>query len=165
MSPRGPSRLFIYFVFFVSLLPSGSGCSSVRSSGALPFLSEAKQQDEAASTEQLCTVEMRGVGSKSKTVTVPLTEEMRVTDLLKASKAGKRYPRADVHIWRKSPLKAHEMVKLDVRFDRESGQVKYDTDYAIHPNDRVVVVERPFSIFDEAYNSLLGPILGHIGRR
>ena len=107
---------------------------------------------------------MRGVGTKAKTVKVPLTQDMRVTEVLKSSKASRKYPRANVHIWRKSPIKAHEMVKLDVRFDRESGMVKYDTDYAIHPDDRVVVVEQPFSIFDEAYNSLLGPILGHIGR-
>ena len=166
MSPRGYCRLRAFFVLSSLLLLSGSGCTSVRPSGALPLVSDPTEAEAGeVASQHVCTVEMRGVGGRSKTVDVPLTEDMRVTEVLKASKASRKYPRADVHIWRKSPMKAHEMVKLDVRFDGESGKVKYDTDYAIHPNDRVVVVEQPFSIFDEAYNSLLGPILGRVGRR
>ncbi len=167
MSPRDYCRLRAFFVLSIGLLVvSGSGCTSVRPSGVLPLMSGAKPEEaDATSNQPFCTVELRGVGTKARMVKVPLTEQMRVTEVVKSSKASKKFSRFDAHIWRKSPRKAHEMVKLDVRFDPESGQVTYDTDYAIHPDDRIVVVEQPYTIFDEAYNSLLGPILGQIGRR
>ena len=55
-------------------------------------------------------------------------------------------------------------MKLEIRFDRDSGQVKWDTDYAIHAGDRVIIKEETMTVFDEAYNTLLGPVMGRIGR-
>ena len=72
------------------------------------------------------------------------------------------YRHLDAFILRRSPDNPNQHVKLEIRFDRDSGKVKWDTDYAIHPNDRVVIKEEAFTVFDEAYNSLLGPVLGRL---
>ena len=157
MSPRS----LITLILSIGLLSGANGCSSLTPKTSIPFVGQ-EDTGAAVAPQAMCWVEMRPTSGKAKRVELPVTQGMRIEQVLDESKVSFR--RMDVFILRQSPDNPDQHVKLEIRFDRDSGQVKWDTDYAIHPNDRIVVKEETLTVFDEAYNSLLGPVMGRIGR-
>lgn len=158
MSPRSSIAL----MFLIGLLIAANGCANLTPSAALPFINQGTAEAEPAPTAT-CWVEMRPVSGKAKKIQLPITQDMRVDQVLDDSRVSFR--QMDVFILRQSPEDPNQHVKLEIRFDRDTGQVKWDTDYAIHPDDRIIVKEETLTVFDEAYNALLGPVMGRIGRR
>lgn len=157
MSPRSLITLFL----FAALLSAANGCANFAPKIGLPGMEQ--EPPQVSTTHQAsCAVEMRSVSGEATRIELPVSPDMRIEQVLNKSQVGFR--RMDVFILRSSPDNPNQHVKLEIRFDRESGKVKWDTDYSIHDGDRVIIKEATLTVFDEAYNTLLGPVMGRIGR-
>ncbi len=160
MPPRSSATLW----FFLGLISFASGCTSLTPSKSLSGFwdDETAEAKVDLSHGPHCWVEIRPLSGESERVQLAVVPDMRMAQVIEQSNVSYRH--MDAYILRGSPDNPSQQVKLEIRFDRDSGKVKWDTDYAIHPNDRVIIKEEAFTVLDEAYNSLLGPVLGRIGK-
>jgi len=165
MSPTSSRRLGILICSLV-VSSMSVGCSSLPSGAGLPLLgaSSKKAASEEATPQAMCTVEMHGSGKRPKAVQVPITPNTHVQDVLVASKAAKRYSNPDVVLVRRVENGSQRNLKLACRFDRKEDRIAWDTDYAVHPGDRIMVREDSGNPMGTMLNSVTGPFFGGSGK-
>jgi hypothetical protein len=61
-----------------------------------------------------------------------------------------------VELYRKFPQGGGH--RLDIEFDRTNHRIPAVANYAIHPNDRIVVTEDTSTVFDDMLGTLGGPL-------
>jgi hypothetical protein len=91
---------------------------------------------------------------------VPISAETRVQDVLDASRATSKFRNLDVVIMRPTSHASEPMLKMPCRFDRHRRRIGWETDYAVLPDDRLIVREDTTSPLDRVMGSLLGPVFG-----
>lgn len=158
MSPRTPLQTAVAILTLCCVLLAANGCSSILTSGSLPFLS-AKADTSPAPTAS-CTVEFHSEYGKPRKMTVPVTEQTRIQDVLETSHARSRFRQMNVMILRPAPRDPQQMVKLACNYDAGDRKVTWDTDYAVLPGDRVIVTRDTTSSVDGVMESVLGPVFG-----
>ena len=158
MSPllRKPKLITVFSLWLLSLVTTG--CTSVLTQTALPFVS-AKAEETSLSPAESCVVELHGEFGKPRTISVPVSGDTRVQDVLEASRAAGKFRRMDLMIVRPAPRDPQQMVKLVCHYDPGERQVTWDTDYAVLPGDRVIVTQDASTVVDDVAERLFGPML------
>ena len=123
-----------------------SGCQSL---AKFPSINKT---DASGVTMDNVLVQVRPASRKARNVEVPMKPDMRLQDVVDASKAKFRNKLA--YIVRQSPVTG-ENHKLEARFG-SNRRISLETDYAIQPGDRVVVAEDTTSSFDRVMQAMLG---------
>lgn len=127
---------------FATLLCASLGCSTLTVPGTLPF---GKQSSADSADVAKYTVEMHPTGGKTRTVEMKLDKVTRLSEALAESGAFKKFRRMNAYISRRSP-KTGQNIALTAKFDGKSRRdITIETDYAIHPDDRIIV--KPRGIF------------------
>jgi len=169
-----PTRLFLLLLPLAALL--ASGCATVRQKADLDLpdtASQPKTEQVAAQTLQTseCSVVIRPARGKPQVTRVPITEGDTVQTALDHSKATKRFRRMNIHVLRapRGPAGSPaDVQKMQVEFDRHRRAVEIEYDYALYPNDRIVVEEDTTNIVDDMVEKITGrlgmPVLSNMVR-
>jgi hypothetical protein len=97
-------------------------------------------------------VEFRDDGRKPILVPIPLTSVIYVQQALEQTGAFKRYRRSKIELFRQLPQGGGHKLPIEC----ERGKVPSGSDYALHPNDRLVITEDTSTIMDDMLESLSG---------
>lgn len=100
-------------------------------------------------------VEFREKGKQPQLAQLALPDVLYVQQALEQSGALGRFRRMKIEIYRHLPDGGGH--RLDIPFDRAKRRVPPAGDYAIHPNDRIVVTEDTSTVVDDMLESLGGP--------
>lgn len=136
------------------------GCAHLPGSNSFPTWL-AKSPTEQTTSAASCTVEFRASGRSSKTVSIPVTGETRVQEVLESSRALSKFRNLSVYVLRRTPESTEPALKMVCRFDRKSRHITFETDYAVLPGDRIFVSEDHSSRFDQILTSVVGPVMAH----
>lgn len=107
---------------------------------------------QTTDSQESVVVQIRPASGKPKNIQVPLTPNMRLQDVLDASKPGFRRQKA--YIVRTSPNTGGKH-KLEATFG-SNRRISLETDYAIQPGDRVVIAQDTTTSFDKVMQSVMG---------
>jgi hypothetical protein len=132
---------------FASALAAGSGCSSVSWWQAKPSPAEVPFP-----SQQTIAVEFHPTGAKPEVEEIPFTPGMVVSDAITQTNAHKRFKRIWVDVKRNSPAGPHKMA---IEWDRAHKRVSYASDYALHPNDRVIITQDSSNMLDDFMSTML----------
>ncbi|MCA9150954.1 MAG: hypothetical protein KDA92_16695 [Planctomycetales bacterium] len=162
MSPTGLRRAAIqrYGSLLLLLSAFSTGCAHLPAGSAFPQWMSRDTAEKPLDSQTTCSVEFRG-GSKDKTISVPVTSETRVQDVLEVSRATSKFRNLDVYILRATPQGPERALKMACRFDRKERRIGFESDYAVLPGDRVIVSEDHSSRFDQIMSSVVGPVMAH----
>jgi hypothetical protein len=108
-----------------------------------------------------CTIVVQPARGKPRVVQMPLTEGATVQTALDHSKASKRFRRMNIEVLRKPHAQASSPVpvqKMQVEYDRRRREVEIEYDYALYPNDRVIVEEDTTTVFDDMVEKVAGKL-------
>lgn len=136
----------------LAVLP-GCGTFQAATLGPTPDPSIAQDTGVPHATIQ---VELRQGESKRRVATVPFEEGWVLSDVVRRSGATRKFSGMDVHIERMGMR--GEMIKLDARYDRGTKRISNKFDYAIHPNDRIVIIEDNSTMLERMFDSVLEPL-------
>ena len=102
------------------------------------------------------SMEIRAAGKKPRIETVTLDGSMTVQQSLEKTNLTKAFRRMDIQILR---MAGDQRLKMDVKYEHNQAQVDPLYDYALHPNDHVIVREVTKTTLDDMMESLgpLGP--------
>ena len=103
-------------------------------------------------TNEMVDVRIRPAYGKAKNQQIPLQENMRLQDVVDNVRKG--FSNSQAYIVRTSPLTG-EQHKLEGQFDN-NGRISLQTDYAIQPGDRIVIMQDTSTSFDRVMKSVLG---------
>jgi hypothetical protein len=122
--------------------------------GPLEFFSAATPEPPLATAADADTfeVDLFAEGQKPIRVKLPLNGPTYVQGALEASGATKRFQKMKVMVVRSAP-ESGTRHKLDVDYVSKKGRVSPTTDYALHPKDRVVVIEDATGVLDEMFGA------------
>jgi len=129
---------------------SFSGCSTLSTKGgdrAMPTM--------AAESEGSYRVELEGNFGKKSVYTGQLTKPTTVQMALEESGAIQKLRNLDVWILR-VVAESGQPLKMDVRFDPAKKVIAPEQDYAILPNDRIVVKPKSDNMLDKMLESVGG---------
>jgi hypothetical protein len=159
MRVRQQSSLGGQFIVPIILFATTVGCQSVDLEWANPFAEPGGDPSQVAETVPdgpTFQVEIREEGRQSQLTRMPLQNPMYVQQVLERSGALSRYNRVKVEIYRQLPEGGGH--RLDVAFDQNTHRIPPSSDYAIHPDDRVVITEDRSTILDDMLESIGGPL-------
>lgn len=132
-----------------------AGCSSVpKSDGNFPPTG-AEHAGAAAAAPQFIAVEFREKGKKPDLMRLPMHGPLYVQDAIEQTEATKRFRRLEIELFRAAAGQAH---KMEVEYDRASKRVNPLFDYALHPGDRLVIIEDTRTTLDDIFDSIAGPM-------
>lgn len=105
------------------------------------------------------TLEIRAAGEKPRIEQVVLDGNTTVQQALEKAQLVKKFRRMDIYIVR---VVGDQRAKMDVRYEHARAHVDPLYDYALYPNDHVVVQQVTKTAFDDMLESLgpLGPLTG-----
>lgn len=103
------------------------------------------------------SVELRSVRGAKETKEVAFAEGDSVETALMRSGAVSRFRNMQVQLFRPEGQPGSVVHPLQVEFDAGARRVPAQYDYALRPNDRLVVTEIIVSPFDEMLKGFLGP--------
>lgn len=156
MSWRRPFALGKKFgttIAFLGML----GCQSVNTELASPLgdvtASSNDPNVQPAEEGRKYLVEIREKGKQPQIAKMALPDVLYVQQAVEQS--GARFRRMKIEIYRQLPNGSGH--RLDIPFDRTKRQVPPSGDYAIHPNDRIVITEDTSTVVDDMLESLTGP--------
>jgi hypothetical protein len=101
-------------------------------------------------------IEVRPEKGKSKSVEKQLTEPIHIQTALEQSGALKKFKRSEIVMYR--PLPSGGWHKMNLEYDKENNRVPPEYDYAILAGDRIVVIEDPRNMLDDAMERTLKPL-------
>lgn len=145
---RFASLVFAAFALAVT----ASGCATFSpgwNDSALETASTAPQP------QGMYKVELRPHRGERERVEIPFSGVPYVQQALKESGAIKRFRRMEVEIVRTAQGTPQ---KMRSSYDHVHKQVPIEWDYALYPNDLIIVTEDPSTMFDDMVQSALGPI-------
>jgi len=111
---------------------------------------------KAAPEANSCFVEIRAVGEEPQRIRMSLDDAVYVQKVLEQTGLVKKFRNMEIEISRK--LENGTRHKLDVRYDAKRKHVVSAFDYALHPNDLIVIRQDNSSSFDEMLKKLAGPL-------
>jgi hypothetical protein len=118
-----------------------------------------------------CSVVIQPARGKPQVMQVPITEGDTVQTALDHTKVTRRFRRMNIHVLRSPRGQAAspaQVQKMQVEFDRKHREVKVEYDYALYPNDRIVVEEDTSTALNDMVEKLAGglgmPVLSNMVR-
>lgn len=102
-------------------------------------------------------VRLEGQGwSKSETKKGPITKGMTIDDVLVATRAKQKFRHMEIKIIRKV-ASTGQVLKMPVDFKASNRTVKSQQNYAIHPNDQILIRQVVTSPLDKFIDSMILP--------
>jgi hypothetical protein len=101
-------------------------------------------------------VEMHSQFGKPTVYQGEITKPTTVQEALDASGASDKYASMTIDLYRLLPDGNH--IILPVEFQQKKKQVKYEQDYALHPNDRIIVLPKSSSVMDKFVDQVFGKL-------
>jgi hypothetical protein len=145
----------IYPVLLLALLPlATSGCVSMGTfttalDGWVPSGGRRLVEDEPR-----IFVELRpSVGSRVRKA-YPIDRDLVVQDALDLARASSKFAKMNVYVYRQDP--SGRKVKFGADYDVAKRRVKYESDYALHPGDTIVVEEDASNALTETLDRISG---------
>jgi hypothetical protein len=89
---------------------------------------------------------------------LPLESVTYVQDVLERTNAHRKFARIKIRIHRELPNGSGH--KFDVQYDRKYRRIQPGFDYALHPGDRLQIIEDPTNALDDMLQSIGGPLSG-----
>jgi hypothetical protein len=114
--------------------------------------------DKAANQEQslgAIVLEIQPIAGKPKMETIPLQGNMTANDILESKGLTKKYARMELTLIRTIPGTQNRH-KMELDYDTRKKRVKIEQDYALYPNDHLVVRQKQFDLIQEAVSSTFG---------
>lgn len=139
------SKRFLSSVLLVACC-SGVGCTTIGTG------LQTKTPPVAVGTY---SVQVIGGMFGTKTKNYPVHENLTAQTVLEETGQLSRHRNFEIDILRKSDSGAG-VVKMPVQFDPSKHRVKFESDYAIHPGDHVVIRPVSHSPFEQVAQ-MLGP--------
>jgi hypothetical protein len=102
------------------------------------------------------TVEIRSASGKAEALKQPLSGHICVQEALEQSAAATKFKRFDLELYR--PLPGDRWHRMVLEYDRSNHRVPAETDYALQPGDRLIVIEDTSDIFDDVAQQVLSPL-------
>ncbi len=130
-------------------------CFVLTGCGVFPKLGQEQlppETTEAGPTSRYYVEIHKGFG-EPKLYKGSITKPTTVQNALDESGAKKQFSAMSVDLYRQLPDGG--TLKLPVEF-KTGKNVKYEQDYALHPNDRIVVKAKPNSPLDKLVDNVLG---------
>jgi hypothetical protein len=159
MSRNAPRLPYLHLVS-VSLISLASlGCSTIIGSAGLD-LAELPGEAEVADLAR-CFVVFQPMSGRPEVVEVPLGEAATVQTALDHAKADKRFRRMKIHVLRRAAAPGRgpgQLQKMNVEYNTRRDAVVVEYDYAIYPNDRIIVEEDPSTVVDDMLKGVAGRI-------
>ena len=106
------------------------------------------------SSQPSCQVVVEGKRGDSRVETVALPGPMTVEDVLHQAKATRAFSSIEIDIVRRSP-ETNQLHKMSVSYDTRNRRVPIEQNYAVLPNDRIVVRGSDASPFSNLLDSLM----------
>jgi len=122
-----------------------TGCSTLTGANG--------RQAPPLSPQATVAVEIQPAGRKAQQKQIPVTQNMRLQDVVDAS--GARFGRKTVYVLRTSP-KTGQKHKMAADIDDRTRKISLATDYAVYPGDAVVIAEDSSTIVDRMMSGLAG---------
>ncbi len=136
------------------LIAAAPGCSVLRNEhSTMPVVAPVAEQTPARAH---VVVELRTGQQKPEYLRAPLNDTMLVQTALKESGALNRFHSMNVTIVRK--LADGHKVRLPVHFNPKKRRVTDATNFALHPDDVIEVVEDTSTLWDRMIDSALEPL-------
>jgi hypothetical protein len=110
------------------------------------------------------TMEIREAGERPRIEQIVLDGDTTVQQSLEKANLVKKFRRMDIHIVR---VVGDHRAKMDVKYEHARAQVDPLYDYALYPNDHVIVQQVTKTALDDMLESLgpLGPLTGAAASR
>ncbi len=139
-------------VLWVVVTAGLSGCASLPTLGDRDAIAP---ESQASENPPEFFVEMHPLFSKPKVYRGVIEAPITIQEALDLSNASKLVRAPEVDVYRQLPNGG--TLKLPVEFNKKK-RVKYEQDYALHPNDRIIVRSKPQSPLDKIANSVFGEL-------
>jgi len=108
--------------------------------------------------QPMIMVEMQSGESTQKSVKLPLASAPTLQAAVEQSKADRRFKRFHIAISRLPQNPGGQPQTLVSKYDHVGKKIPFDSDYALRPGDRVVIVEDKSSVIDDMLGSFLNPV-------
>ncbi len=105
--------------------------------------------DDAPPTGASYALEIHSYVSATKTMSEPFHDGMTVQDALTQSGALTFHKNVEIDVLRRE---GNQWVRMPVEYDVGKRHVKFEQDYALHPDDRVVIRPKTTNPIDAAFN-------------
>lgn len=150
ISLKSPNVVSVACLLCLAMLLASSGCSTFNLSLAkAPVVPSEKTTGESRGLYQ---VEMSGGFSKGSVFQGQIDGPITVQTALERSGATEKYRSMDIMVYR-VVKESGQGLKLPVEFDRQKKSVAPEHDYAIHPNDRIIVRSSSTNPLDKLVDS------------
>lgn len=104
----------------------------------------------------MVAVEFHAADTKAiDVVPLPLTPNMTVQEALDQARASKRFRRLGIDLMRNAN-QTGEPHKMAIAWDNGKKRVAFSTNYALHPNDRIMVTENTDTALDDMVAKIMG---------
>ncbi len=130
------------------------GCTTLPTSS--PVALDQQMADRPDASREVVVVIKPTDEAEREFLKAPVQPNMLIEDALKGSGATRRFRRMDVTLVRRTP--GGQLLRLPIKFDIQSRRVASSTNYAVHPGDRLEVVEDTSSIVDRMLESVVEPL-------
>ena len=130
-----------------------SGCQGMLQ-GFAPDLGETAVAE--TNSDGIYIIEVRSGGGKPDTETLALSEGMTINQALEQAGVTKRRGDWDIELIRTNPDSGMRH-KMNVSYDAKERRVPIEQDYAIYPNDHLVVNQIASNPLGDMFGNLFGP--------
>lgn len=135
----------------LAMMATSFGCGSLQTGPASPGADEV-----AAAPNGELFVELHDADQQVYHLKAPFKDSMFVQDALRESGAMRRYRRMDLTLVRQLPN--GQKLRVPVKYDAVKKAVTPATNYSLHPNDTLEVVQDASTTFDRMLESAMAPL-------
>jgi len=154
MFPKGR-----WIAAFATLLLLSSGCSTLELNSTDPDVVKQVGSQRLPAVGEISPdapptfiMDVHPKGKATKSARLPYEEAMTVQEALVKAGVVRQFRRMDIELHRQ--LLGGGTHKIDVEFDAKSRSVPDKFDYALHPNDRLVVLQDTSTAVDDMLGSI-----------
>jgi hypothetical protein len=159
-----PSRRSPCLLVAASWILATTGCQSLMLGNPSDDAPSHDAALAAASEPEKFSIEFYPVSDKPERLEMPLQSPLFVQEALEKSEALKRFRREKIQLYRKTQGST-PYSRLEVTYDHGKRRVPPESDYAIHPGDRLIIAEDTSTFFDDAVSAMRTPWGGILGTR
>lgn len=113
------------------------------------------QESAPEQSQGAMVLEIQPIAGKPKMETIPLQGNMTANDIIESKGLTKKYARMELTLIRTIPGTQNRH-KMELDYDTRKKRVKIEQDYALYPNDHLIVRQKQFDLIQEAFTSTFG---------
>ena len=156
MSPKNTPKSALRFSLLLLIgltTVSSVGCAISQNGSAITSEAQIPVENTDSNTAEKYRVEMSGGFSPGEIYEGQIDGPLFVQDALERSGATERYRSMDILIYR-IVKDSGKGLKLPVEYESSGKSVTHNQNYALHPDDRIVVTQRSQNLIDKFIDSV-----------